>query len=228
MATVLDVGDAIELTFLGTTGASVTVSWYDPTGTAVFEGEAVTENPPGSGRFPKTVLPDAEGDWRALFQSTGAATEVEEFWVKAIPVGGPPPLATVAEVAIQYGSLTAAQEGLTKWLLRAASKMIRARYPGIDARIAAGTVDGDVVALVAAAMVLRVLRNPAGLRAKTVGPFSYTYDTTVAAGLLAISADEAGMLVPVTVGARGVGTIRVTAGMMPPVRHRRWGSDSGW
>ena len=53
----------------------------------------------------------------------------------------------------------------------------------LDADITAGLLDPELAALTVANMVLRVLRNPSGLRAETTGPFSRTYDTTAAAGL---------------------------------------------
>ena len=78
-------------------------------------------------------------------------------------------------------------------------------------------------------MVLRVLRNPDGLRSETVGPFSTTYDTSVAAGLLAITADDLSGVTPTQVDPAGItgwapaATIRATAGMAPPVHRPFYG-----
>lgn len=226
MSGVVDVGDAIELTFNTVTGADVTATWLDPDLNAVVDAAAVAEVPSGSGKFPYTFLPTLPGVWTARYTASGAATQVESYYVRASAITGPPPLAAVGDVSAQYGALTPAQEGITSWLLRAASKMVRFRFPRTDEWLAAGRLDRDVVALVVANMVLRVLRNPGGLRAETVGPFSRTYDTGNAAGLLTITEEELGLLVPAVVGtsAYAIGTIRLKPGLAPPPRgwHRDW------
>lgn len=228
MSGVVDVGDAIELTFSTATGSTVLVSWFDPDMAAVVDQVAVTESPAGSGQFPYTFLPTAAGVWTAQFTASGAATAVERYYVRATALTGLPPLAAVGDVAGQYGSLTAAQEGLVGWLLRAASKMVRARFPNIDTQLAAGQLDRDVVALGIANMVLRVIRNPGGLRSETVGPFSRSWDTRVAAGLLAITAEEAALFTPViTLPAtvNPVGTIFLRPGLAP---YPKGLNRSGW
>jgi hypothetical protein len=226
--TSVDVGDAVELTFATASGADVVYTWLDPDQQPVLEDQPVLEAPTGSGRFPVTFLPGRAGTWTATFTAAGAATAVERYYIRASALTGPPPLAVVGDVAEQYGSLTPAQEGLASALLRAASKMIRARFPAIDTQIAAGSLDPDVVALGPVNMVLRVLRNPNGLRAETVGPFSKTYDTSAAAGQLVLTDDDAALFTPTAVLAAatiGVGTIRVTPGLAPPLRRCGYG---GW
>lgn len=223
MSGVVDVGDAVELTFTTTPGAHVEVSWLDQDQHPIVDHHTVTENPTGSGKFPYTFLATAPGVWTAEFVASGTATEIERYYVRAVAVTGPPPLAAVGDVVAQYGTMTAAQEGLTSWLLRAASSLVRARYPLIDSWIAAGRIDPNVVALAVANMILRVLRNPGGLRAETVGPFSRTYDTGDAAGLLVVSAQEAAMFVPTRpAGVLGVGTITVGSQMCGGQRGRGW------
>ncbi len=217
--TSVDVGDAIELTFTTTPGATVTVTWLDPDQATVLDAVDVDENP--AGRYTYTFLPTAPGTWTALFTASGTATAVERLYVRAAAVTGPPPLAVVGDVARQYGTLTAAQEGLTAALLRAASSLVRAQFPAVDTLIAAGRLDPDVVALGVTNMVLRVLRNPSGLRSETIGPFSRTYDTEGAAGQLTITAADATMFSPPvdTTGAAalyGVGTVMMRPGLAPP------------
>lgn len=213
----IDVGDAIELTFTTASGATVEVTWLDPDEASVFEDQPVAEAPPGSGKFPFTFLPTRAGTWTALFTASGAATAVERHYIRASPITGPPPLAVVGDVTNQFGTLTPAQEGLTNALLRAASKLVRSRFTQIDANLAAGLLDPDVVALAVTNMVLRVLRNPGGLRSETIGPFSRSYDTGDAAGLLAITDQERSMLTPVRPGAAvAVGSIMMRPGLAPP------------
>lgn len=219
MSGVVDVGDAVELTFSAATGADVEVSWLDPDQAPVFEDVTVAETPAGSGKFPYTFVADRAGVWTAVFRASGAATQVEQYWIRASAVTGPPPLAVVGDVTSQYGSLTPAQEGIAKWLLRAASAMVRSRFPQVDAQITAGLVDSNVVALGVTNMVLRVLRNPRGLRSETTGPFSRTYDTTAAAGLLVMTDEDMQLFIPIPVAPPTLttaATIRVSPAWAPP------------
>lgn len=227
--TSVDVGDAIELTFQGVTGATVTASWYDPDNVAVVDSDPVPENPAGSGLYPYTFLPTAPDMWHAVFTASGAMTAVETYWVRAVDVlAGPPPLATVGDVGELYpGTLTTAQEGLVGALLRRASSMVRNAYPDLADRIAAGTLDPDIVAHAVVNMVLRVLSNPRGLRSETVGPFTRTFDTGHATGLLTLTDAEAALLAPKRTNRSRARTIMVRPGLAPPPWgvhgvHRRW------
>ncbi len=219
--TTVDVGDAFELVFTTTPGATVRRSWYDPDLNPVYELEPIEENPDNSGRFPATFQADRNGYWKVLVTVSGTAVAVQEHWIYARPVPAVRPLAVLGHVAEQFGAMTPAQEGLTNTLLRAASALVRSTYPTVDAQIASGQLDPEVVALGVTNMVLRVLRNPKGLRAETIGPFSFTYDTSQAAGELVISPNEAAVFTPVTAAAAAasaIGTVRIGAGMAPPAR----------
>ncbi len=224
--TTVDVGDAFELVFTTVTGATVLRSWYDPDDTPIVELEPIVEFPAGTGRYPYTFQATRAGTWTARVTVSGTATAVEEHHVYARAVPAVKPLAVVGHVTEQFGALSAAQEGLTKALLRAASKLVRAQFPNVDAQLASGALDPDVVALAATNMVLRVLRNPRGLRGQTIGPFSYTYDTSLAAGELVIGPNEQAVLSPVTAAASAIGSVRIRAGMAPPIRGR--GYRGGW
>lgn len=222
----VDVGDAVEVTYSGTTGSTVVVSWIDPDLEPVFEDQPVTETPSGSGRFPYVFQPSRAGTWTARFDESGNGQQVERYYIRASDLTGPPPLAVLGDVSEQFGSMTVAQQQLANALLRAASKLVRSRFPLIDQQIRDGKLDADVVALGLTNMVLRVLRNPGGLRSETIGPFSRTYDTTAAAGLLVITTSEEAMFSPAgaatTTGA--IGTARIRAGMAgcEVFRARRW------
>lgn len=212
-----DVGDAVELTFEITTGATVTATWYDPVGTVVLTAVPVPETPAGSGKYPYTFVATSPGVWTATFTASGAAVAVERYFVRAYPVTGPPPLATISDVEELNGPLDTSQSGLVAALIRHASRMIRARYPDLDARIVAGDLDLADAALAVTQMILRVLRNPHGIRSESVGPFTRTFDTTSAAGLLSITDAETALLAgladePVPV----VRTIWARPGLAPP------------
>lgn len=223
----VDVGDAVEVVYSGTTGSTVVVSWLDPDLAPVFEDQPVAETPSGSGKFPAVLQPTRAGTWTARFDETVNDQQVERYYIRASDDTGPPPLAVLGDVVAQQGTLTVVQQSLTSALLRAASKLVRSRFPRIDQQITAGRLDADVVALAVTNMTLRVLRNPGGLRAETVGPFSRTYDTSAAAGLLVITGQEEAMFSPsgVAGGKTAIGTARLRPGMCPPPgvnRAGRW------
>lgn len=214
MSTTTDVGDAFVLTFTTTTGATVTASWYDPNGVAAFESQPAAESPAGSGQFPVTLTATGPGIWRATFRATGPVTQSESIYVKAYPIDGPSPLATVGEVREIQGNLTADQENLAAVLLRRASAMVRARFPYLAQQIADGALDPDTVGTAVVQMVLRVMRNPAGLRAQTIGPFSRAFDTSLAAGELVIAPQDIVLVTPTVVEVPAA-TIMARPGLAP-------------
>ncbi len=227
MTTVADVGDAIELIFITVPGATVHLTWLSPEQVPILDGVPVAENPANSGNFPWTFTLTSAGMWTAQFTASGTTTVVERYYVRATALSGPPPFAAVGDVRAQLGDMTSAQESLAAWLIRAASTMLRSNLPQIDSQIAAGLVSPDMAALVVTNMVLRVMRNPNGLRAETTGPFSRTYDTTVAAGLLVLTDYDLSMVTPAEptpdgLASLGIGTIRVTPGLAPTPRWRRY------
>lgn len=230
MSAVLDVGDAIELTFNTRPGATVTVSWISPDQVAVEQDAAVTETPDGSGKFPHTFVTGAAGVWTAEFRASGNTADVERFYVRATALSGPPPFAAIGDIREQFGAMTLAEESLAGWLIRAASNMIRSRRPVIDQQLSQGLVSQDMAALAVTNMVLRVMRNPAGLRSETVGPFSRSFDTTVAAGLLVFTDDEEQLVAPIgtEVYRPVIGEMRPRATLAIAPINRRGGWPDGW
>ncbi|MFI7608788.1 hypothetical protein ACIBTV_27260 [Micromonospora sp. NPDC049366] len=220
---VVDVGDQVEVAFTSAADATVSVTWIDPAGTPVTADTPVPESPTEPGRYVVTLLPTVAGVWEARFRATGAATAVERYFVRARSIDGPPPLATVGEVGELYGTMTPAQETLTAALLRRASEMLRGQFPDLAARVASGQLSADAPAMAVINMVLRVLRNPDGLRAETTGPFSRTYDTTVAAGLLVVSDSELALMTPGTAEA-GALPVSVVIGR-PGLASNTWGDS---
>ncbi|MGK5677516.1 hypothetical protein [Actinoplanes sp. URMC 104] len=227
MSAVVDVGDAFTLTFTAAPGATVHLDWLDPDLAPVLDQQVVPASPDGSDQFPVTLSGDRPGMWTARFFTDG---NTDDYHVRVVStVGQPPPLAAVGDVGKLYPNMTVDEQSLTKYLLRAASKMLRQRQPNVDTLLASGRLDADVVALAAANMVLRVLRNPNGLKAETTGPFSKTYDVSAAAGQLVVTADDLANVTPgpaapaASSGWAPAATIRVTPGMVPPANWR-----GGW
>lgn len=222
MSGIVDVGEAIELTFHATTGSTVVASWLDPDQNTVIDSVSVPESPPSSGAFPKIFTPSVAGIWTALFETPG---QPERYYIRAVTLTGPLPFAVVGDIAAQWdGTLSVAKEALAGHLVRAGSALLRHHVPDLDANLVAGKVSREVAALTVTNMVLRVMRNPRGLRAETTGPFSRTYDTSVAAGLLVVTEEDVKAVTPVPdpvtlpdgLAGIGVGTIRVLPGMAPP------------
>ena len=142
------------------------------------------------------------------------------------------PLATVAQLEAIYRPLTDTERPVVTALLARASRILRARMPDVDARIAAGTLDAELVADVVSAAVLRTVRGrgiddpdrPA-LRAETVGPFRRDFDTSVATASveLAFTAGELALLAPPSTGRSRASTITVRAGLPGSPYAPPWG-----
>ncbi|MCU1488287.1 MAG: hypothetical protein JWN67_5033 [Actinomycetia bacterium] len=102
--------------------------------------------------------------------------------------------ATTADVAGIWRPLTTEEQVVATNLLAYASVIIRARVPGIDDRIAAGTLDGALARMTAAEMVKRRLENPDGYRSEQIDDYSFTRDQEHSAGGLYLTDDEMGLL----------------------------------
>lgn len=123
------------------------------------------------------------------------------------------PFAEPEDVTVLYRPLSTAETATVTALLAHASVMLRARFPTLDAKILAGTLDPEQVKVAVVNMVLRVLRNPGGLKSETVGPFSRTWDTGSGGGLLTITSAETDILGLVSGTTSAVGSIRLRAGL---------------
>lgn len=87
------------------------------------------------------------------------------------------PFATSTELAAGWRPLSSDEQARADVLLARASRLVRTRRKGIDALIAAGGMDADLVTDVVCAMVKRVMQGPADLdgvasRSEAGGPFS--------------------------------------------------------
>lgn len=72
--------------------------------------------------------------------------------------------------------------------------LIRSRIPDLDARVADGTLDVEIVIMIEAEAVLRLIRNPEGYTAETDGNYSYQISVKVASGRIDILASEWALL----------------------------------
>lgn len=69
-------------------------------------------------------------------------------------------LAAPSDIAAQWRALSSDEEVRAAALLARASAIIRARFPTIDDRITAGSIDAEIVKGVAVDMVVRKLARP--------------------------------------------------------------------
>lgn len=127
-------------------------------------------------------------------------------------------LATIDDVEQLWRAVPDDELARTEAQLRYASSIVRARFPGIDARIRTCQLDRQLVADVVAGMVVRASRNPSGLTQETIGPVSYSVNANVASGYLPLTADDIALLAaPGAAGSSssslGVGTMRLRAAL---------------
>lgn len=225
-----NVDDAVALTFEAIAGISVTASVIDPAGN-VSGPTPVAADTDDDSHYTYTFIPNRKGIWRVSFKGSGQAVASETYEVEVSdPASGPAPYATSATIELMWRGLSAEESARADVLCRFASQIIRTRVPGVDARIASGALDADVTAFVCASMVLRVMRNPSGVAAETVGPWSVTYGSTgtQATGALYLTPDDIALLTGLANGGRS-GYVRavVSANRFLPGRAgwKAWGAE---
>lgn len=93
------------------------------------------------------------------------------------------PLAGISDVEAAWRPLGDTETAKAGVLLVRASAIVRSKIATVDARLADGTLDDDLVSGIVGDMVARVLRNPEAVRQKSVGSVSVAYDTVPGQGL---------------------------------------------
>lgn len=96
-------------------------------------------------------------------------------------------------------------------LLDDAWAIANAQVPMLTSSLDSGGVSPDVVRAVVSAMVIRVLRNPDGVRTWSVDDYSQTRDNSVSAGALYLSEDELA-LIGASIGRPRRGAFSITPG----------------
>jgi hypothetical protein len=155
----------------------------------------------------------------------------------------PDPFATVDDVATDLmRPLTTAEAARADTGVTVASAIIRSRLPLIDQWITEGELDPVLPRQVVVDAVVRVLRNPNGMKQvqQTAGPFSSggSWDTDQVGGRVYITDDELAMLEPASspTPTPPAGTVIARPGLAPPPyglprpwvhgrRHHRVGED---
>lgn len=102
---------------------------------------------------------------------------------------------SVMDVELEWNrSVAADSAGYVTRQIDKAERMVLRAVPDLAARIVAGTTTRGDVAMVCAAMVVRMLRNPDGKQAETAGDYSYQLSTTATRTTMFLTADEKAIL----------------------------------
>lgn len=99
-----------------------------------------------------------------------------------------------SDLADRWRPLTATEEPVAQALLDDAWAILSQQLPDIEDRLTAGSLSELLVVAVESAMVLRVLRNPNGVRQWSVDDYSETRDSALSAGALYLSPEELDLL----------------------------------
>lgn len=102
--------------------------------------------------------------------------------------------ATTADVAAAWRPLAPDESTFAEFWLEQASEMIRDEFVTVDDRITAGSLSAVIVKGVAVAMVIRLMKNPDGMRSvqESIEDYSVTRtrDSALSAGELYMSESE--------------------------------------
>ena len=116
------------------------------------------------------------------------------------------------DIAARWRPLTDAEGVAALAFVGAATRLIRATLPTLQQRVDAGLVDPELVDDIIISMVLRVLKNPDGIRqeSESIDDFthSWTVDSAQSTGGLYLTLDERSLLLPRQTS-RLFGSIRV-------------------
>lgn len=100
----------------------------------------------------------------------------------------------IADLEARFRPLTLAERENAQALLDDAWDILLAVVPDLEDRYNAGTVSIGLLVWAVTAMVLRVMRNPNGVRSWSVDDYSETRDNSLAAGALYVSDAEIALL----------------------------------
>lgn len=128
--------------------------------------------------------------------------------------------ASTADLEARWRPLSDQEKINGQTFLEDAWRLLRRRIQTIEADIAAdtsGDLQADAVRVLATA-VLRVMKNPDGIRQESVDDYSWTRDQAVSAGLLYISDDELNDLIVDGTGPTGAFSINMLGANYPAAR----------
>jgi hypothetical protein len=103
--------------------------------------------------------------------------------------------ASTSDVEARLGrSLDSSEATIVATRLNDVELLIRNKIPDLDTKVSEGNPDVEVVIMIEAESVLRLIRNPDGYTAETDGNYSYQISARVASGRLDILPEEWALL----------------------------------
>lgn len=126
---------------------------------------------------------------------------------------------TVEDVAYRFRPLSTEDEiNQVEVLLDDAWAIVNAQLPMLESQLAAAVNPPEgVLRAVICNMVIRVLRNPNGVKQWAVDDYSETRDSSISAGALYLSTDEMALITQ-SLGNRRRGAFTITPGGGPDAR----------
>jgi hypothetical protein len=119
---------------------------------------------------------------------------------------------TISEIEKRFRPLTTTEAEAVQFMLDDAWSVLLGTVPDLEDRMTSGAVSEPLASFVVSSMVLRVLRNPNGVRSWSVDDYSETRDNAVSAGVLYALPNEVDLLTgranPKRRGAFSVGAAR--------------------
>jgi hypothetical protein len=97
---------------------------------------------------------------------------------------------TASDVAARWRVLTSDEAAVATVKIADAIALLNSRFPTLDAAVP-DTVPDEIIVPIVVDMVLRVLKNPEGLRSENLGQYAYVRDNTLSSGALYVSLEEA-------------------------------------
>lgn len=112
--------------------------------------------------------------------------------------------ATTQDVVNRWRPLSPGEELIAKTLLDDAWADVTTQVPSVPARAEANQTFKRVVVSILVAMVLRVLKNPDGIRQMSIDDYQVTIDSTRSTGALYLADDERERLLEVVQALPGI------------------------
>lgn len=112
--------------------------------------------------------------------------------------------ATTQDVEQRWRPLSPAEQLVAAALLADAWADVTTQVPSVPARVEANPTFRRVVVSILVAMVLRVLKNPDGIRQMSIDDYQVTIDSTRSSGSLYLADDERNRLLEVAQALPGI------------------------
>jgi hypothetical protein len=110
----------------------------------------------------------------------------------------------VTDIEARWRSLSATETSVAEAMIDDMWARAQALIPTLSTNMDSGVVSSELARAVLAGAVIRVLRNPEGLRQQQIDDYSYTRDSALSSGGLYLSDEEMKLLAGSTSRARSM------------------------